>query len=74
MSDLVRNTNCWFSHTQAHLYYVYIFQAGFVIGYVLLFGNEMLLTSFFASSLLTISVSNLLVFKYMHMNTNRDYA
>ena len=36
-----------------HLY----FQAGFLIGYVLLFGNEMLLTSFFASSLLTISVS-----------------
>ena len=27
------------------------------MGYVLLFGNEMLLTSFFASSLLTVSVS-----------------
>ena len=32
-------------------------QTGFMVGYLLLFGNEMLLTSFFASSLITVTVS-----------------
>jgi len=35
---------------------IILLQAGFVISYLLLFGNEMLLTSFFFSGLLTISV------------------
>ena len=37
------------------------------MGYVLLFGNEMLLTSFFASSLITITVSTM-YFSYSVVN------
>lgn len=36
---------------------LFYFQGGFAISYVLLFGNEMLLTSFFFSGLLTVTVS-----------------
>ena len=57
------NMFCMNLNVNFQLKHVY-FQAGFLIGYVLLFGNEMLITSFFASSLLTISVSVLHVFMF----------